>query len=314
MKVLVTGANGFLGSHLVDRLVAENEEVVALDPTNGRGFITNNARIYRQDYSSGGLEKIFEKERPEFVCHFASEDTIVTSFERPVENANHVLFTLLLLEQCKRFQVKRVIYASSAAVYGNPQYLPCDEVHPTHPVSPLGVTQQTVESYLYFYWVNFGLDHTILRAANVYGPRQTAGRQGGIVSTLIDGMLRKQEVILNGDGMQERDFLFFSDYMDATMAALRLSERQSKRAAPTDFIFNIGRGESCSIMELFSTLGERIPYPRKPVRGPQRPCEVFVMSLDPSRSMKTLGWKPKVSLAEGLDRTILWFKKELKIK
>lgn len=314
MKVLVTGANKFLGSHLVDRLVAENEEVIALDPTGGRGFITKLARIYRQDYSATTLEKIFEKERPDYVCHFSVDDTIATSFERPLENANHILSTLMLLELCKRYSIKRIIYASSTAVYGNPQYLPCDEVHPLHPVSPLGVTQQTIESYLYFYWVNFGLDHTILRNANVYGPRQSASREGGIVSVLIERMLRAQEVILNGDGMQERDFLFFSDFIDATVAALRLQERKTKRALPVDFVYNVGSGESVSINDLFSLLKDKIPYERKPVKGPQKPCEVYVMSLDSSRGMKALGWKPKISLDEGLDRTIFWFKKELKIK
>lgn len=314
MKILVTGADNFLGSHLVDRLIAENEEVIALDPSGGRGFITKNARVYRYDYRSSNLERLFEKERPDIVCHFAREHSLVTSFEHPLENAEHVTYSLKLLELCKKYKVKRVIYMSSAAVYGHPQYLPCDEVHPTHPVSPLGVTQRSVENYLYSYWVNSGLDHVIFRTANVYGPRQSSGRNGRIVAVLATRMLRSEQVIINGDGFQERDFIFFSDVQDAVLAATRLPERKSKRAEPSDFIYNLGTGKSTSISHLFSMLKERISYSRDPVKGPQLPCEVFEMRLDAARAQKQLGWKAKVGLEEGLDRTLVWFKKELGVK
>lgn len=314
MKVLVTGADKFMGSHLVDRLVAEDEEVVALDPLGGRGFITERAKVYKYNYwEYNRLEKVFGKQHPDIVCHFAPEDTVVTSFERPLENTEHIRHTLRLLELCKNYHVERVIYISSAAVYGNPQYLPCDEAHPTDPVSPLGVTQRAIENYLYFYWVNFGLDHVILRTANVYGPRQSASRNGGIVSILIAHMLRSQQVIINGDGMQERDFVFFSDVMDAVMASINLPERKNKRAAPADFIYNLGGGKSVSINKLFEMLKKRISYDRKPVKGPQRPCEVFEMRLHPRHAETVLGWKPKIHLDAGLDKTLLWFKKKLKV-
>jgi len=314
MKVLVTGADKILGSHLVDRAVAEDMEVVALDPLGGRGFITTKAHVYKHDYRSRHqLEKVFEKEHPDVVFHTASNDSIVTSFELPLENAEHIRHSLELLELCKRHRVKRVIYASSAAVYGNPEYLPCDEQHPTYPVSPLGVTQRAVENYHYFYWVNFGLDHVILRVANVYGPRQSPGRGGGVISTFIERMLRSQQVIINGDGMQERDFVFFSDVMDAVMAAIKLPERKSKRAAPTDFIYNLGTGKSVSINRVFEILKKRIPYKRKPVKGPQRPCEVFEMRLYARHAASALKWNPKVPLEQGIEKTILWFKKELKL-
>lgn len=313
MKVLVTGADKFLGSHLVDRLVAENEDVVALDPTGGRGFITTKARVYRHDYRSENLQKVFEKERVDVVCHFAYEHSLVNSFERPLQNADHIIYALILLELCKQYQVKRVIYGSSTAVYGNPQYLPCDEEHPTHPVSPVGVTQRTVENYLYSYWVNFGLDHAILRTANVYGPRQSLGPEGRIIPILIGQMLQGKQVIINGDGWQERDFVFFSDVIDAAIAAIRLPERKTKRAASVDFIYNLGTGEGVAINRIFAMLKERIHYELKPVRGPQLPCEVFEMRLDAHHAGTSLGFKPKVGLEEGIDRTLLWFKKELNL-
>jgi UDP-glucose 4-epimerase len=314
MKVLVTGADKFLGSHLVDRLVAENEDAVALDPQGGKGFITNKAKLYKYDYRSRNqLQKVFEKERPDIVCHLAADDTIVTSFEQPLRNLEHIRHSLNLLELCKQHHVKRLIYTSSAAVYGNPQYLPCDEQHPTHPVSPLGITQRAVENYLYFYWVNFGLDHVVLRTANVYGPRQSAGRDGGIISILISGMLRSDRVIINGDGMQERDFVFFSDVMDAVVKAIKLPVRKTERAAPTDFIYNLGTAKSISINAVFEMLKELIPYNRKPVKGPQRPCEVFEMRLHARHAASKLEWKLKVPLEEGIKKTLYWFKKKLKV-
>lgn len=314
MKVLVTGADKFLGSHLVDRLVAEDYDVVALDPDGGRNFITNKARVYRQDYRARNhLEKLFARERPQMVFHFHALGTIVTSFEAPRETTAHIHHTLVLLDLCKRYNVKRVVYPSSAAVYGNPQYLPCDEQHPTHPVSPLGVVQTSLEKYLYYYWVNFGTDHVILRTANVFGPRQGSGRGGGIMSVLISRMLRRESIIINGDGMQERDFVFFSDVMDAVMAAAKLPERNSKRAAPTDFIYNVGTGYSVSVNGLLEMLKQRIPYERRPIKGPQRPCEVFEMRLHCRHAHSALEWKPGVTLDAGIDKTILWFKKKIKI-
>jgi len=313
MKVLITGAGQFLGSHLVDRLIAENEEVVALDPAGGKGFISNNARVYKHDYKSGNVAKVFAKEHPDVVCHFAAEDTIMTSFEHPMKNVEHIRYSLRLFELCKQYKVKRVIYASSSAVYGNPQYLPCDEQHPTHPVSPLGIAQRAVENYLSFYWINFGLDHAILRTANVYGPRQTATRSGGIIAILAGRMLKADKVIINGDGMQERDFVFFSDIMDAALKAIKLPARKDKRAAPTDFIFNLGTGKSFSINTVFEILKERISYNKKPVRGPQRPCEVFEMRLHARHAETALRWEPKVSLEQGIEKTLLWFKKKLRV-
>ncbi len=308
MKILVTGAGEFLGSHLVDHLIAHNHEVVALDPSGGRGFITNQAKVYRQDYRSVNLEKLFEKEMPYVVCHFAHKETVLTSFEKPLENANHILYSLILLEMCKRFRVKRMIYASSAAAYGHPQYLPCDEGHPTYPISPLGVTHRTVENYLYTYWVNHGLDNVVLRIGNVYGPRQLSG---GIIPVFAKRMLKGEQVLINGDGWQERDFVFFSDVMDAVIAAIELPTRENKRAAPTDFIYNLGTGQSVSVNHVFSLLNERIPYKRQPIKGPQLPCEVFEMRLDPTRARTTLGWKPKVSLEQGIDKTLLWIRKQI---
>ncbi len=314
MKILVTGAGGFLGSHFVDRLVAENHEVLALDPAGKKKFITNQARVYKLSCKSPSLNKIFEKEKPDMVCHFGTDDTVLTSFDHPLKNAEHIQNTLNLLELCKHHKVKRIIYPSSAATYGNPQYLPCDEQHPCHPVSPLGVTQRAIENYLYFYWVNFNLDHIILRIANAYGPRQSGERDGGIISILIRQMLRSEQVIINGDGFQERDFIYSSDVMDGIMAAVNYSARTGKRVPPAHFIFNLGTSRSYSINHLFGKLKEHIIYNRKPVKGPQLPCEVFEMSLDPAHAITKLNWSPKVNLDDGINRTLRWFKKELKIK
>lgn len=307
MKVLLTGGEGSLGSHLADRLVAEGLQVAVLDPTGGSNFITTRPTVYRQDYRSNTLGRIFEKERPEMVCHFPRDRSLLHSCEHPLDNAEQATYSLNLLEQCKNHRVKRVIYCSSAAVYGHPQYLPCDEEHPTHPISPLGVTQRTVENYLYSYWVNFGLDHVVLRPANVYGPRAFLG----IVSALIKRMLAGDKVIINGDGLQERDFLYFSDVTDAAMGAIRLPERRSKRAAPVDFIYNLGTGESISVNDLYHMVAEKLGYGKKPVQGPQLPCEVFEMGLDAHHAMTSLGWEPQVPLSQGLDKTIMWFKKRM---
>ncbi|MBI2862099.1 MAG: NAD-dependent epimerase/dehydratase family protein [Chloroflexi bacterium] len=303
MKVLVTGGAGFIGSHVVDRLVAEGHQVVVVDDlsTGREANVAPAARFYRLDIGSPELAEVFAAELPDIVNHHAAQVSVQASVRDPSFDARvNVLGALNVWECCRRYGVRKVVYASTGgAIYGEPKFNPCDETHPIQPLSPYGITKYTAELHLALYGQLFGLDYTILRYANVYGPRQDPFGEAGVVAIFIGQMLADRPVTINGSGDQERDFVYVSDVVEANLLAL---ERGSGATC------NIGTGLGASVNEIFRRLVAQTSYRQEPIHGPPVPGEVFKIALACEKAQQRLGWRPSMPLDEGLARTVAFFR------
>lgn len=304
MKVLVTGGAGFIGSHVVDTYINDNYEVVVVDDLS-TGRISNlnpKATFFEIDIRSSQLAEIFEKERPDYVNHHAAQMDVRRSIAEPLFDADvNILGSINLIECATKYNVKRFVYISTGgAVYGEPEYLPCDEEHPISPICQYGASKHTVEHYLYMYKVNYGLDYTVLRYPNVYGPRQDPHGEAGVVAIFTGQMLAGDQVIINGDGEQERDFVYVGDCAQANLMAL--SDHKDNG------IFNLGSGRGTSVNEIFRALKRVTGYEREPVHGPAKLGETRRIYLDASKANRELGWVPTVRLENGMELTVDYFK------
>ena len=304
-KVLVTGGAGFIGSHIVDRLVEEGHAVVVVDNLSSgrRQQVNPKAAFYQVDVRDDALEEVFRRERPQVVDHHAAQMSVNYSLQNPLEDAAiNVLGSLRLLEYARKYGVERFIFASTGgALYGEPAYLPCDEAHPIRPLSPYGVSKYTVEQYLALYHRLYGLPYVALRYGNVYGPRQNPHGEAGVVAIFAQRMLEGREAIIYGTGEQRRDFVYVTDVADANLLALQKGDGDC---------FNIATGVDASVNEVFASLKEATGYPREAAYAPARPGEVFAIHLSHQKAQEVLGWRPRVSLAEGLARTVAFFRSQ----
>lgn len=306
MKVLVTGGAGFIGSHVVDGLVGDGHQVVVVDnlSSGSRKNLHPEATFYQVDIRSPELAQVFEKERPDLVNHHAAQMSVHVSLQDPREDAEiNVMGSLNVIECCKSYGVEKIIYISTGgAIYGEPQYLPCDEEHPVNPLCPYGVTKHTVEHYLYLYRQLYGLNHTVLRYPNVYGPRQDPYGEAGVVAIFVGQMLEGQQAVTNGSGEQERDFVYVTDVVEANLLAMKNGDGG---------IFNIGWGRGTSVNQIFQTLAGITGYGRGAFHGPPLPGEVFKICLDATRAERELGWAARTPLEEGLRQTVEYFRTQL---
>lgn len=303
MKIMVTGGAGFIGSNLVDAFIARGEEVVVVDNlyTGRMENLHPQAKFYLMDIRSPELAKIFAHEGIDVVCHQAAQMDVRKSVDDPVFDAEvNVLGTLNLLQNAVQYQVKRFLFASTGgAVYGEQDYFPADEEHPTRPCSPYGITKLTVEKYLYYYHLVFGLNYTILRYANVYGPRQNPLGEAGVVAIFVKKMLTHEQPIINGDGKQTRDFVYVGDVVNANLLAL---EKEL-----TD-IFNVGTGIETDVNTIFHEINRLVGNNVPEKHGPAKEGEQLRSVISFEKTKRLLGWEPKVSLTEGLQHTIAFFK------
>lgn len=304
MKILVTGGAGFIGSHVVDLYVQEGHEVVVVDDlsTGRRSNLNRDIRFYEMDIRDPNLERVFQKERPQVVNHHAAQMDVRRSVLDPLFDADvNILGSVKLIELAKKYDVERFIYISTGgAVYGEPEYLPCDEDHPVNPICQYGASKHTVEHYLYMYMVNYGLKYCVLRYPNVYGPRQDPNGEAGVVAIFAGQMIAGDQVVINGDGEQERDFVYVEDCARANLAALTL-ENDGR-------IFNLGSNQGTSVNEIFSHLGNITGYPHPPIHGPAKVGETRRIFLDAGRATSELGWRPRIDLDEGLAATVAYFR------
>ncbi|MCL5961643.1 MAG: NAD-dependent epimerase/dehydratase family protein [Chloroflexi bacterium] len=306
MKVLVTGGAGFIGSNVVDGLIGAGYEVAIVDDlSTGREENLNpKARLHRVDIRNLALlEEVFERERPDFVDHHAAQISVRISVQKPILDAEiNVLGSLNIIECCKKYDVKNLIYISSGgAVYGEPVYLPCDEKHPVDPICQYGATKHAPEHYLYMYRQLYGLNYAVLRYPNVYGPRQDPLGEAGVVAIFIGQMLRGEQVVINGNGQQERDFAYVGDCVQANLLAMERSGGE---------IYNIGCGKGTDVNEIYSKLKDITGYPLEAKHGPAKAGETFKIYLDASKAQRGLGWSPTISLEEGLRRTVDFFRSQ----
>lgn len=305
MKILVTGGAGFIGSHVVDQYLENGYEVVVVDDlSSGRASNLNAAAtFYEVDVRSEELGEVFEKERPDVVNHHAAQIDVRRSIVEPLLDAEiNVLGSIRLLEYARQYDVQRVIYISTGgAVYGEPEYLPCDEDHPINPICQYGASKHIVEHYLYLYNHLYDLDYTVLRYPNVYGPRQDPHGEAGVVAIFTGQMLRGEQARVNGDGKQERDFVYVGDCARANVLALEKARNG---------IYNLGWGYGTNINQIFDTLSEITHYDRPRLHGPAIPGETSRIYLSADKARRELGWEPQVRLEKGLEMTVDYFRQK----
>ncbi len=305
MKVLVTGGAGFIGSHLVDRLIKENHKVVVVDnlSTGKKENLNPKARFYQIDIQDTEISQIFQKEKPEVVFHFAAQIDVRKSVEDPMSDAKiNILGSLNLLDNCKKYKVKKFIFSSSVGVYGEPKTLPVKENHPLNPIAPYPITKLAIEKYLNYFQTQ-GLDFVSLRYSNIYGPRQSSGGEGGVVAIFIDKILKGERPIIFGNGKQTRDFLYVDDAVKAAILALN---------APSSSIYNVGTNKEIAINDLLELLSKILKVKVKPIFQSLRQGEIIKSRTDYSKAKKELNWQPKYNLEEGLEETVRFFKENLK--
>ena len=298
-KVLVTGGAGFIGSHVVDGMLGEGYEVVVVDnlESGGRGNVNPDVPVVEMDLRDPALSQVFQEHKPRYVCHLAAQASITKSIRGPLVDADaNIIGSLNVLEECRKSGVEKVLFSSSGgAMYGEPVTLPCDEDHPVRPLSPYGAAKAAVELYLPIYRGLYGLKYSALRYANVYGPRQNPAGEAGVVAIFAGRMLEGAPVFINGSGEQERDFVYVEDIARANVLAL---------AAGDDEAFNLGSGVGTSVNEIFSRLSRLTGYGLESEHKPQPDGEVFKIVLNTEKVREGLGWGPRVSLEEGLSRTV----------
>jgi UDP-glucose 4-epimerase len=300
---LVTGGAGFIGSHLVDRLIEENYEVTVADDlsTGKRKQVNPKANFYKVDILSSRLERIFKKERPEVVSHHAAQINVRRSIKDPIFDAQvNILGLVNVLQLSVQYGVRRVILASSGgAVYGEQQVFPATEEHPAHPLSPYGVSKLAGEHFLYYFRQSAGLMTASLRYSNVYGPRQDPFGEAGVIAIFAQKLLRGEAPLINGTGRQTRDFIYVDDVVEASMALLH---------SGAEGVFNVGTGRETSVNELCATLKQLVGVDVREQHGPEIPGEVQRSCLDATRLQKASDWAPRVPLADGLARTVDYFR------
>lgn len=302
MKVLVTGGAGFIGSHVVDRLIEAGVEVVVVDDLSSgkRDAVNPQARFYQADIGSDDIRDIFERERFDSVDHHAAQMNVRRSVDDPVFDARvNILGSLQLLQAAVATGVKKVVFASTGgAIYGEQRTFPADERHETWPLSPYGVAKLAVEKYLTYYEAVYGLPHVALRYANVYGPRQDPHGEAGVVAIFSEHLLGAEPAVINGDGEQTRDFVYVDDVVRANVLAVTTDLRG---------VYNVGTGLETSVNTLYALLAKHAGSAPPARHGPPKAGEQRRSVLDCRKLQAATPWRAEVSLDEGLRRTIAYF-------
>ena len=306
MNILITGGAGFIASHIADAYIAEGHNVVIVDNLSG-GVLENinpKAKFYQLDIRSEKLEDVFQKEKIDIVNHLAAQMDVRRSVADPKFDASvNVLGGLNLFESARKHRVKKIIFSSTGgAIYGEQDYFPADEEHPMRPLSPYGITKLCTEKYLFFYKAVYGIDHVILRYANVYGPRQNPHGEAGVVAIFCNKMLKGENPFINGDGKQTRDYTFVGDVVKANLLALKHDGSA---------IYNVGTSIESDVNKLFyeirSHLNPSCPEQHAPAKaGEQQRSVISFKKIE-----QELGWHPTVQLDEGLRLTAEFFKKKI---
>lgn len=319
MKILVTGGAGFIGSHVVDGYIKKGYEVVIVDNLSSGKWenINKKARFYLIDIRNiNEMNKIFERERFDIVNHHAAQISVPYSVLNPGEDAQINVYGFInILELSVKYKVKKVIFISSGgAIYGEADEYPTTENYIPKPLSPYAITKFVSEKYLYYYNHQYGLDYTVLRYANVYGPRQIPHGEAGVVSIFMTRLLKGEKCTIfaykdEPEGMK-RDYVYVKDVVNANITAINRGSKE---------IFNIGTGIPTSTEELYFKVFEKmkkickIPESLKiPLKDRERPGDIRRSCLNIEKAKHILKWKPEYSLDEGIKETAQWQLKHFK--
>jgi UDP-glucose 4-epimerase len=304
VKILVTGAAGFIASHVADAYINAGHDVVILDDLS-RGAKKNvhaKARFYQCDIRDREtVENIFLSEKPAVVNHHAAQMDVRRGVREPLFDAQvNILGSLNLIESAVAHGAKRFIYISTAgAGYGEPDQLPVPEDYPINPITPYGISKHTVEHYLFTFKFLYGLQYVVLRYGNVYGPRQNSQGEAGVFAIFSEQMMTGVQPVIYGDGKKVRDYVYISDVVNANVAALELGANE---------IFNIGGGVATADQEIFDLVRGLLGKTVTPRYLPRRPGEIDRICLDVSKAARLLKWIPQVSLADGGRKTVDHFR------
>ncbi len=301
-KVLVTGGAGFIGSHQVDELIKNGYKVVVVDNlvTGKKENIDSKVKFYKIDIrDERELSKVFSREKPEYVFHFAAQMNVNHSVEDPVYDADvNILGGLNVLEGALASSVKKVIFSSTGgALYGEAEITPTPEDYPAEPISPYGIAKQSFEKYIKFYKQEFNLSYAIMRYANVYGPRQNPKGEAGVISIFIEKLLDRLRPTIHGDGHQTRDFIYVKDVVKANLMALE-NEKSD--------VYNVGSGRQTTINEIYDYIQKELEINLEPDYK-----DVFygqrVSCLSADKIKNNLGWQPQYDMEKGIEKTVKWF-------
>ena len=300
-RALVTGGAGFLGRHLVARLIQDDITPIVVDDLSSgqRQEWDIEAQLHTLDIADEGLSDVFAETRPEIVFHLAAQISVRESMRDPQADIRaNVVGGVNLLQQCARFGTQRVVvFSTGGALYGDPERLPCSESDPVRPLSVYGASKFALEHYTRIIAAEAPFHHTILRPGNFYGPGQDPNGESGVVAIFARLMLADEEIIIYGDGEQQRDYVYITDVVEAAMAALR-----SDASATGEF--NVGSGAPSSVNEIVDLLARETGYTRSPTYAPARAGEVRRIYLDSTRAQQELNWSPLIALEDGIRRTV----------
>jgi UDP-glucose 4-epimerase len=302
MKILVTGGAGFIGSNIVDMLVENNFEVCIVDNlSHGKEENVNSkAKLYRVDIRDESIIQVFKEEKPDIVIHNAAQISVPNSIKDPMDDASiNIMGTINIIEAARISGVKKIIYPASAAIFGEPEYLPVDEKHPLNMISPYGITKHTVEHYLYVYKQLYNIDYTVLRYSNVYGPRQDSSGEGGVVSIFCEKLLKNEIPNIHGDGEQIRDFVYVKDVAKANLIAIKSNKNG---------IYNVCTNLKTTVNSLFYCISKVLNKEVKPSYISERDGDIRYSYMSYDKINGELGWKPEVSLEQGIKETLNYYK------
>ena len=306
MKILVTGGAGFIASHITDAFINEGHSVTVIDNLS-TGFEKNvnpKAKFINADIGDTNLLQLFEKEKFDVVNHHAAQMDVRKSVADPAFDANtNIIGTINLLQCCIKTNVKKFMFASTGgAVYGEQNYFPADENHPTSPCSPYGISKLAVEKYLFFYKFQYNFNYTVLRYANIYGPRQNSKGEAGVVAIFTTKLLVNEQPVINGTGKQTRDYVYVGDVVKANLTTLKDDVCD---------IYNVGTGKETDVNELFNKLNLLSGSNKEEKHGPPAPGEQMRSVITSGKLFKKFNWKPSTILEEGLKATVEFFKNNM---
>jgi len=301
--ILITGGAGFIGSWLTKMLINKGYRIIIVDDlsTGSKRNIPSKTIFYKIDVRNDKLENIFRKERPSFIIHLAAQTNAGYSVINPVFDANiNVIGTLHLLRLAVKFKIKKFVFVSSAAVYGNNKNLPLKETGVPSPISPYGCSKINAENYIILFNRIYKLPYVILRLSNVYGPRQLDQGEGGVINIFSRTMLKNKKPFIYGDGRQTRDFIYISDVINALIQTLKADKK--------NIIFNVSSDRPISILGIVKIINNQLTKKIIPQYLPSKVDDIKHSVLDNNKIKRFLGWQPKISIEQGIRKTLDFYR------